>query len=273
MEKIPLENKLLEWLKKTGYPLELYGESILSESEFKIINSYLYNDMDTNISRELDLLASLYLHKDDMDLEMTLLIECKKSDKPLILLGNKLNKSNKISLGEYLYISNPNSRIIWNLKTDIILPGKSAVGFKIIQGFTDGDEFIHKAANTLFKSFYDFTKNTVDNIEYDIQSNKHTIAIPILLIDAPLLQLSLNETNELELEHLDSCILEFRNPSDELEDVFSIPIITKKYFKEFILLYKDLSYAISDNLINNPLFQLKRFHTTKMHFTDYQSND
>ncbi|WP_395064737.1 hypothetical protein [Flavobacterium sp.] len=74
-----MNDKILTWIKKTGYPLELFGESVLNELGFEIINSYMYKDIESEIFRELDLFSVLNKKKENVYLSINLLIECKKN--------------------------------------------------------------------------------------------------------------------------------------------------------------------------------------------------
>lgn len=263
-----MTDKILEWLQKTGYPLELYGESILSELNFNIINSHMYVDFEKNINRELDLLANLSTKKEDVYLEINLLIECKKSEKPLIVLANNNFKKNHISFGEYLTINNPHCRTIMGISPEIEMPGTCSYGFKIIQAFTDGDELINKASNTLIKSYHDFNLQEAELLTVYMEGNVHSLVLPILLIDAPLFELALNDEKVMEMKEIDSCILGLRKVLPDFDEEFLIPVIKKQNLKTFCQNFNSISERIIDFLIENPNYQMKRLNTTKLTFVD-----
>lgn len=265
-----MNNKIIEWLQKTGYPLELFGESILNQLDFMIINSYIYEDFEKQINRELDLFGSFDSKKDDVNLSLNLLIECKKSEKPIILLKSNNSRKNYIKLSEYVSIDNPNGRAIIEDCPKIFLPGRCSFGFKVIQAFTDGDEFTNKAANTLIKSLHEFNSKSLEYLESSIEGNQHSLALPVLLIDAPLFELVIDENKEMKLNEIDSCVLEYRNVIPNLEKEFLIPIIQKQHFKEFVENYKACSKLILDFLSNNTSYQIKKYHTTEMVFKDLE---
>ena len=103
-----------------------------------------------------------------------------------------------------------------------------------------------------------------------IEGNHHSLALPVLLIDAPLFELVINENKEMELNEIDSCVLEYRNLIPTLEKEFLIPIIQKQHFKEFAENYKNSSKPILDFLTANPLFQIRKYHTTGMVFENVE---
>ncbi len=252
-----MKDKILDWLKKTGYPLELFGESILSEKGFQIVNSLIYTDYENKSQREIDLLANLNVAKDNIELDIYLLIECKKTDKPLILLVTDDFSTDSISINGYANSNNPNYKIPFSEDLKIKLPGRYSFGFKVIQAFTDGDEFIHRAANTLLKSIIDYSFQKENSLNFNIENNIHSFAMPILLVDAPLLKLNLDKQNEMQLEEIDSCILEFRNQVSDSPLYFEIPIIRKEFFREFCNNFENLPTSILNFLIANPDFQMK----------------
>lgn len=263
-----MTDKILTWLQKTGYPLELYGESILSELRFNIVNSHMYVDFEKQINRELDLLANFSNNKNDVYLDINLLIECKKSEKPLILLATNTVKKDHISFAEYLSMSNPHGSVLFGNSPKIKMPGNCGFGFKMIQAFTDGDELINKASNTLIKSYHDFNINQAELLEVFIESNAYSLGLPILLIDAPLFELALNEQKTMEIREIDSCILEYRKVIPDSDEEFLIPVIRKEHFKEFCENFKNISNNLIDFLIKNPNYQIKNFHNMESNFVD-----
>ena len=63
-----MKNKIIEWLNKTGYPLELNAESVLTEKGFRVFNSHYYIDPEKKIAREIDLLVEYSIEKKDIEL-------------------------------------------------------------------------------------------------------------------------------------------------------------------------------------------------------------
>jgi hypothetical protein len=233
-----LSNKLIDWINKTGYPLEIFAESLLARKDFKVINSHIYHDDENNIFRELDLFAIRTWNNNNCSiyLEINLLIECKKSTKPFILINNHSLKPDSYSLGalygtddllNYLFLSGS--------PKNIPMPENYENGTKLIQGFVDNDETIYKAMNTLIKSF-NFTIKRENEFEEDYKKdNVHSICIPILLIDAPFYALQLNQMLEIELSEIESGIIEYLSHLNRYQLCpFPIPVIRKNQMSLFI---------------------------------------
>tara|TARA_R110001592_G_scaffold138338_1_gene357263 strand:- start:1329 stop:2165 length:837 start_codon:yes stop_codon:yes gene_type:complete len=263
--------KLKEWFNRTGYPLEILGESILVKNQFNVINSSLYHDPENNISRELDLYASrTWKNKEsEISLQLDLLIECKKSDKPFILVTSESINRKDISLGDWYGVDGPYIRILINNDSRRIkLPSQSSVGFKLIQGFTNSDETIHKATNTVLKSFMDWIRKEEDYLEYYIKDNHHVIAIPILLVDAPFYEAKLNGNDELEMKEINSGLFEYKSKLSELyPEPFPIPIIQAGKLEELLISIESFATETMSLLTKNPLINIKNFHNTNVNIT------
>lgn len=267
-----MQKKLIEWFNKTGYPFELWAESILSKYDFNSVNSSLYKDQENEIFREIDLVSNRSWESEDGETVFTikLLIECKKSEKPFVLLRNKEQNKCAIELGDYYGTHDPISRILLNnSSTSIELPARSSYGFKLIQGFVSGDETCHKAINTLVKSFNDHLKNDKEFLEYYIDSNQHLITIPLLLIDSPFFELKLGDDNQLQIERINSGIIStITHLSRFYPEDFILPIITKESFEDFLKTLEKIGKRNLDHLIENPLCNLKNHETTGIVLVD-----
>lgn len=267
-----MEKKLSEWLNKTGYPFELWTESILSKYDFKSVNSSIYKDQENDVFREIDLVSSRSWENEDGKTVFTinLIIECKKSDKPFVLLCTKEQGRCKIPIGKYYGIDDPISRIFINNNFSLIeLPEKSSFGFKLTQGFVNGDETCHKAINTLVKSYYEHLNNENDFLECYIEDNLHLITIPLLLIDAPFFEVRLDNDNELKIERINSGILStVTHLSKYYPEKFPVPIITKNSFESFLLTLELFGKRNIDHLVDNPLCNLKNYKKTEIKIVD-----
>ena len=82
-----LDNKVLEWIKKTGFPLEMQAASAFRAAGFEVRQSYTYPDPQSDKGREIDVLAQ------DPDwigvIEVSFVLECKASSKPWVVLTSE----------------------------------------------------------------------------------------------------------------------------------------------------------------------------------------
>lgn len=273
----PVEDKIIDWLNKTGYPLELWTESILSKNSFIVTNSTLYKDAENDIFREIDLKATRTWATEEYDtvFALELIIECKKSDKPFILLCNENSENKQISIGSYYGLSDPIiAMLLNNSNTKIELPQESNAGFKLIQGFVNGDETINKATNALIKSYNDARNNELEFIQHYIDDNYNSIILPILVIDAPFFELKTNINNELKLKKIESGILNIStNLSKYYLEPFEIPIVTKFGFIELMNEIQKFGKQNIEFLTQNPTLNISNFKNVNLAFEEIEETN
>lgn len=250
-----MERKINEWLNKTGFPFELWTESTLSKNSFKTLSSSIYEDEENEIFREIDLIGIKNWESEDEKtiFSIELVIECKKSEKPFILLCNNNSEDCEISIGQYYNLDEPTVFLLMlNPNKFIKLPQKNNSGFKLIQGFVNGDETINKAINTIIKSFKNSKKISNELIDSHIQSNYNQIIIPLLLIDAQFYEAKINNS-EIELYKIESGILNvYSHLANSGLEPFPIPIVTKSAFEEFLNEIEKFGKSYLNFLKNNP---------------------
>lgn len=260
-----MEKKIIEWLNKTGYPLELNAESILSKKGFRVFNSHYYTDPDKNIPREIDLLAEYSIQDDAKNIEISynILIECKKSEKPFIILRGKSINTSDFQIGSNYFDKEVMARAILNeLETKIELPKPTTSGFKIIQAHTTSDETIHKASNGLFKAFEHWMDTDDELVELYKYDNVHMLIIPILLIQGNIFEAYLDSNNQIQIDEINSANWKFN--TGKYRDTFSVIVINERSLSELadsIIKYgtKNIEF-----LANNPELQLKNIRRKEL---------
>jgi len=264
--------KISSWFNKTGYPLEILSAGKLIKNQYRVINSYLYDDPEKNISRELDLYAnkSWYDKNDDVSFELSLLVECKKSEKPFVLISSRQNDKNTFSFGEFYDAFSQYSRLLMNSqKKHINLPGNSSRGFKLVQAFTNSDETIYKATNSLLKSFNDWIKNEEGHLEESVKMNLQTIALPILIIDSPLYEATLNTSGDIDFKEINCGVLEYGSKLFNMyPEPFPILIIPIAEFDHLLSSLVEFGNETFEFLMKNPLYQIKNYHNTEFKLVD-----
>ena len=81
-----VKRKIMGWLQKSGYPLELFTYQILTKRGFRSVKSPIFEDLDSSQPREIDLHANISSASENYSFSLELIVECKKSDKPLVIL-------------------------------------------------------------------------------------------------------------------------------------------------------------------------------------------
>lgn len=268
-----MKQQISDWLIKTGYPLELFVYEQLAKRKYLCEKSSLYPDIKSGVLREIDVTA--YLHGPDYDTHsysLQLLIECKKSEKPLLVLAEKgtkarldqlLEKGNESLHGlalslAYVHFHN----LAPEAQNTNLGPWAEQVpiGYSIVPAFQNSDENIYKgvmglaSANEYYlKQQADFLKSSRswenDNL---VDNNPFQLQIPILVVDSPLFSVSINDDGNLNIHETDWATLNVRLPwSLENEDrICSIQVVRKDSFPRAIdALEQLLSYVSKEDVV------------------------
>lgn len=85
--KKSLDQQLVEWLEKQGYPLEMLVAQAFQDADFHVIMSSFYTDFEASQPREIDVTAQLLSSFDKpVAVQVSYHIECKLArDKPWII--------------------------------------------------------------------------------------------------------------------------------------------------------------------------------------------
>lgn len=85
-----LDKKVEKWILKNGYPFEMKVAQAFKSEGFHVSQSILYKDNDLNKYREIDIIAHTNKLVNGVWINLTYVVECKKStDKPWVVFKNK----------------------------------------------------------------------------------------------------------------------------------------------------------------------------------------
>ncbi len=264
-----LEDKIYEWLNKTGYPLELFAGSILTAHGFSAMNSYMYKDAENSLIRELDINAYKSWGWSEGSLSIDIILECKKSTKPFLLFQNIDGTDISFNIGSYYEPADPvfNS-FVKNPFHSVKLEGRSAQGFKMVQSFVDGDEVIRKAVNTLLKASIHWRNEQAEPYfrKTCIEENSHGIFVPVLLLDAPFYGIEIGDTDEIEIQEIDFGILEITDAHYFSYPEFPILVVKRDFLPVFLVNLEQLAQNMLDFLQENPIKNVKNFGKARLEF-------
>ncbi|MER7500658.1 hypothetical protein AB0L05_16860 [Nonomuraea pusilla] len=207
LESDPLAHKLLRWLTTQGYPLEMrIARAFLDLG--RVTQSGYYHDSEADCYREIDVQVGM---RSDMEkdpwLEVTLCIEAKSStekpwvlfcmdhDSPLHPIAAVVQRFCSAPMREWLERQARFKEVRKLPLFDIELsPGYSLVRASL--GQSQGEDVAYKAVLSSVKACHWATTRT----DTEPHANKFLImAIPVIVIDAPLFKCTLNEQGKLQL--------------------------------------------------------------------------
>ncbi len=188
------------WLEEQGYPLEMRVAAAFRETGFEVRQSSVYIDPQSSKGREVDVIAS------DPDyigcVEIHFVIECKSSKKPWILLtaDDVLSSYNRLSALGVLSDATRSTfgkRVVELIDSLPWLPKSSRCGYAFRQAFSGNSDLAYTAA-----------MNVASACEYlvypkgDSPSAPFIIAFPLIVVDSPLLECTLQPDGKLQLDEV-----------------------------------------------------------------------
>lgn len=190
------QDKVAAWIAKQGFPLEMKVAEILGEAGIHADHYRVYEDLETQKSREIDVMG----YFDHEKLSVHLVFECKHSkDKPWILFSTA--RKNMVPRGYVMSV--PATEVargrIEQISDESIVQemnffhAPNLLGFQLLRAFTNNQDSAFHAVSGL--------SGACLSIAEDIGRGGHRVLfVPILVVDSPLFQCHLPEgSSEIEL--------------------------------------------------------------------------
>lgn len=229
-----LSNKVLDWMNKTGFPLEMKTALSFRKQSFDVYQSHYYKDFESDKSREIDVLA---IHIDQTSagiIDVAYVMECKASKKPWVVLKGEALSDSYHRLNSFCIASDA---------------GREAFADKLLNG---GLEYIRDYTETSKYAGYDFRQamggdhdpaygaavgvikaclGYMQDRDYDAL-NLLCYCFPVIVVDSPLFECSLGESGELELQEVQRSCFKFSSYHPERVST-TVTVITKSELDTF----------------------------------------
>jgi hypothetical protein len=242
-----LDNKVLEWIKKTGFPLEMQAASAFRAAGFEIRQSYTYPDPQSDKGREIDVLAQ------DPDpnrigiIEIFFVLECKASTKPWVVLTSENALANYNQIFAFAVTSEAASKVLADqIFDDLQIPSylkrPSKCGYGFRQALGNNNDIAYGAAISAIKACRGITQDSLSS-----KIPRLSFAFPAIVVDSPLFECSLEDSGELRLQEVEeSEFLCSAHIPDEAG--CCIRIIKKENLPNFATKAKQLANEIRESL-------------------------
>jgi hypothetical protein len=260
-----LVDGISEWLNEGGYPLELYVTKVLKELGFFCSKSPFFSDAESEKPREIDIVASKSATNElKQTLFFRLVIECKKSVNAFVVL---CDSSDEESMLERVVFGN----LIANGRDDMfvaipffdahkeefskifptpVLNTPCRRGYTLLQAHQKNDSNIYAEVYKLAKAYYYEIKREVEFRDKVIREDKDSSSrdewmnyfyahMPLLVIDAPLVEVYLDTQGDIKIEEKQFSSVKLRLPwklfeeEHDPDEGLSIAIVTKSIFPDF----------------------------------------
>ncbi|MDG9884914.1 hypothetical protein N7650_18925 [Pseudomonas sp. GD04058] len=233
-----MKDKVTQWVKMEGYPLEFSTAHKFKKRRFSVEQSYFAKDIDGK-AREIDVLATANLPIGRSFLRIKHVIECKWSkDKPWVLFKDE-KRFARSALAAQLISSSAGQAIAW------IAAGSDEfknldmfreVGFSFSgrQAFSKGNDLFYQAVQGVVSNCLNITRFYDD---YQFKPEDHllaVIALPVIVVDGSLFEATyVSDSDELKLENITHARLRWEgNEGRQLNTI--IDIVTSDYLDTFL---------------------------------------
>jgi len=216
-----LNSSVAGWLREQGYPLEMATAWAAKEHGFDVSQSDYYIDPDSSEAREIDVVASRRAFIPKYSIAYHLFIECKSGVSKPWLLFTTANEYHGAG-GEFdaVKMSAITSAVICNQYADDLLfqftidrrfsnlfpriDVAPDLGYGVSQAFTNGTDVPYKALMSSVKAAIYHVKQFGERF----LTTPFEIAVPVIVIDAPLLSVSYSPGSpDLEIKEIDHGVL------------------------------------------------------------------
>ncbi|NEW53909.1 hypothetical protein GV792_28195 [Nocardia cyriacigeorgica] len=204
---------IAKWLESQGYPLEMRtAREFHSRNIFATLGHY-YVDLETGQQRETDVMVRLNQGSGKSGLGVVLVIECKSArDKPWVLFTGDPNRQTSSSLFTSLQFTTPTeaiSRMRRGLKPEDAVPllsGYEPFGHSLVRAHENGREDVAFGAMMSAAKAAAGICRELDAFGMDEAS----VVIPVVLIDSPLVQCTLDDDGEPEISQINCGTVRWR---------------------------------------------------------------
>lgn len=221
-------------MNKTGFPLEMKTALSFRNHNFDVYQSHCYNDFESDKSREVDVLA---IHIDPSStgiIDVSYVMECKASKKPWVVLKGEVLSDSYHRLNSFCITSDKGREAFVNKLLDGELEHirdftetSRYAGYDFRQAMGGDHDPAYSAAIGVIKASLSYVHERTCNV-----SDKLCFCFPVIVVDSPLFECSLNELGELELKEVQRSCFNFSSYHPEVVST-TITVITKSELDNF----------------------------------------
>lgn len=241
-----IEN-ILEAIKKSGLPLEIFVSSLLEKDEWSVKNQINYIDPDKKIERPIDVTAEKIVLTNQVKdfIYFELIIECKRDIGNLVFYTVKEDNWKRFIMNDYF-------QGVWDKETD---------GFNFFDRFDGHYLDQNKRIGVIhFEPLKDGKKEKFQSAKYQVIKalrhqirerknylNKHSdsfhhhelrIYYPVIVFDGSFFELTYE--HDLKLEKTEHILYKFNHRGK----MYLIDVVTKEYFPKYLsLINKELEFV------------------------------
>ena len=265
-----LENDILAELKKTGYPTEVVSSSILQQQGWGVTHNPSYRDDLEGSNREYDIRAYKswkFFPGEEVSksLDVFLLIECKKSEKPWVFFTTNESHS-RLRLGSVLHTTVKwlftNREKSQTRISDTLLrqchhyfqnPRLARTFYEPFKKHEKSDV----TAQTIYSAVISAIKATIFHVQGEKERRSPTIYYPVIIFSGSLFEAIVLSQEDIQLLPSKHIQLSFNyimpaDPSDDniwaSQKTFIVDIVHESYINDFLRIIEEEHAFLSEHL-------------------------
>ncbi len=189
-------HRIHEWLTKTGYPLEMQAASTLAQAGFSTRQATMFTDPSSMKSRDID----VHAFKSNLfgDISLSLVLECKRSDKPWVVLTSPetlrdfnrlfaLGLSTEGLRGEFIQVGPKHQCLTHLIQED-------RCGYAIKQAMSGDNDPAYTACSGVIAAA---RATLISGTRFT--SEPYHLVLPVVVIDTPLFEAELDLSGQVRL--------------------------------------------------------------------------
>lgn len=232
------KDKIEEWIKKEGIPLEYFTANSFLKSHYSVTQGKYVED--ENLLREIDIDATKTWVIGDDYFRIHDIVECKwTKDKPWIVFNSHMRMNPSASIAQ-TFGNELGQALMWKMAGEEELQRLSlfndemSLGFGGRQAFSNTDNFYSAVQSIVTKTI--LSGNKYNNVPRRNPFEMISICFPIIVIDGQLYTCDYNAVDDsLQMTETKHCLLDWRG-NKGWKFHTRVNIVTKDYLEKFLQL-------------------------------------
>lgn len=264
-----LKKAVGDWLRTSGYPLEMTVAQGLQQAGFGVVQSEYYEDLHTGKWRECDVIAYEHRYGKTVRAIFSLVVECKSGvDKPWVLFTRTDPYPRQLSVSRRATTEAGQSVLgVLSLNEEIsnspLFSVPERPGYGLTVAFRNASQ-----QDPSYEALQEVCGAAVGIVNRHSQIASELIipfAWPVIVIAAPLLECYLHSDGSFRLEEVDKGLLIWKNPVVTRHTI--VQIYTRQKFLEEVRDYRSAIVTFLDAAVNehdrSPRLKPREGHATE----------